>query len=158
MAKKRKAVDKNPKKSYLQEYNFEITVILLLSLGIFLLIENLEIKYYLALFIRNIILGIIGIIEFVRDKIIFIIKKIEVSDFVGILFILSAIYLITNRWRDRMVHRYSLSITCPKCEKKLHRTRKTIKQKLLSLIFFLKVKNYRCNSCSFKGFKLEKNN
>ncbi len=158
MVKKRKAISKKRSNSFIQEYNFEITVILLFSLGIFLLVEDLEIKHYIATFIRNILFGFISIIEFIRDKIIFTVKRIELSDIVGISFILLAFYLITNRWRERMIGRYSLSLNCPHCEHKLHRVHKTIYQKFLSFSFYLKVKNYKCNKCSYKGIKLEKHN
>ncbi len=158
MVKKRKAVSKKPSRSFFQEYNFEITVILLLGFGIFLLVEDLEIKHYIANFIRSILYGIINIFEIIRDKIIHTIKKIEFSDIVGIAFILLAFYLITNRWRERMILRYSSTLVCPKCDKKLHRIHKTIYQKLLSFMFFLKVKNYKCAICSYKRVILEKYN
>ena len=61
VVKKRKAVSKKPSKSFFQEYNFEITVILLLGFGIFLLVEDLEIKHYIATFIRSVLFGIINV-------------------------------------------------------------------------------------------------
>ena len=158
MVKRRKAISKERTNSFVQEYNFEITVILLISLGIFLLVEDLEIKHYIATFVRNILFGIISVIEFIRDKIIFIVKKIELSDIVGISFILLAFYLVTNRWRERMIVRYSSSLHCLQCEEKLHRIHKTFYHKLLSFLFFLKVKNYKCNKCSYTAIKLEKHN
>ena len=158
MVKKRKTVSKKPSKSFFQEYNFEITVILLLGIGVFLLVEDLEIKHYIATFIRSLSFGIINVIEAFRDKIIHAVKKIEFSDFVGIAFILLALYLIINRWRERMILRYSSSLECPDCDKKLHRIHKTTYQKLLSFMFFLKVKNYKCAICSYKTVRLEKYN
>ena len=158
VVKKRKAVSKKPSKSFFQEYNFEITVILLLGFGIFLLVEDLEIKHYIATFIRSVLFGIINVFGVFRDKIIHTVKKIEFSDFVGIAFILLALYLITNRWRERMILRYSSALECPNCDKKLHRIHKTTNQMLLSFMFFLKVKNYKCSICSYKTVRLEKYN
>ena len=158
MVKKRKAISKETSKPFIEEYNFELTVILLFGLGIFLLVEDLEIKHYIAIFIRNIFFIFVNIIEFIRDHVIFIIKRLEVSDIVGIFFILLGLYLIVNRWRERMIVRHTLLLSCPDCDKKLHRIHKNLNQKILSIIFFLKVKHYRCNTCSYKGFKLEKHN
>ena len=46
MSQKRKGISKPRHKPFFQEYNFEITVLLLISLGIFLLVEeNLLISY-----------------------------------------------------------------------------------------------------------------
>ena len=158
MVKKRKAVSKKPSKSFFQEYNFEITVILLFGFGIFLLVEDLEIKQYIANVIRSVLFGIIKMFEIFRDKIIHKVKKIEFSDIVGIAFILLALYLIINRWRERMILRYSSNLACPNCNKNLHRIHKTTYQKLTSFVLFLKVKNYKCAICSYKTVKLEKYN
>ena len=75
MVKKRKAVSKKPSRSFFQEYNFEITVILLLGFGVFLLVEDLEIKHYIATFIRSVLFGIINVFEAFRDKIIHTVRK-----------------------------------------------------------------------------------
>ena len=47
MKQKRKGATKSKYKLFFKDFNFEIKVILLLALGIFLLIEELEIKHFL---------------------------------------------------------------------------------------------------------------
>ena len=47
MAKKRKGIAKPRHQPFLVEYSFEIKVVILFTLGIFLLVEQLEIKYYI---------------------------------------------------------------------------------------------------------------
>ncbi len=156
MNQKRKGIAKSPQKSYFKEYNFEITVIVLFGLGIFLLVEDLEIKHYIAVFIRSILFTIGDLMGFLRDGVIFTVKQLETSDIVGIIFILSAMYLIADRWRERMISRYAGFSECPSCGGKLHRIHKNLSQKTLGIFFFLKVKNYKCNSCAFNSIKLEK--
>ena len=51
---KRKGLIKPGRNSFHKEYSFEIKVILLFTLGIFLLIEDLEIKQYIFEAIRTI--------------------------------------------------------------------------------------------------------
>ena len=46
MAKKRKGIAKPRHKPFLVEYSFEIKVVILFALGIFLLVEELDIKHY----------------------------------------------------------------------------------------------------------------
>ena len=58
MAQKRKGIAKPRHQPFLQEYNFEITVVVLLALGIFLLVEDMEIKHYLYIFIKAIFFAI----------------------------------------------------------------------------------------------------
>ena len=62
MAKKRKGIAKPRHQPFLVEYSFEIKVVILFALGIFLLVEELEIKYYIYTFIRLIFfLSVMGL-------------------------------------------------------------------------------------------------
>lgn len=92
MLQKRKSIKQSRHKPFLKEYNFEIVVLLLIGLGIFLLVENLEIKSYLYKFIKGFFFGIGDIIQFFSNSIKFLIKQFETSDLVGISLILSRYY------------------------------------------------------------------
>ena len=154
MPKARKGIPKPKRKLFYQEYNFEITVVILIALGIFLLVEELEIKHYLYEFIKIIFFTIGNFIKLIRDGSIFIIDKFEISDLVGISLILLAFFLITNRWRERMIERYSTLNNCPNCNGNLQRIKRDFNQKVTGIIYYLNVKNYRCKKCNYKGFKL----
>ena len=156
MPKERKGIPKQKRKLFYQEYNFEITVVALIALGIFLLIEDLEIKHYLYEFIKVIFFTIGRFIKLLRDGSIFIIDKFEISDLVGISLILLALFLIANRWRERLIERHSVLKNCPDCNGGLQRIKRDFNQKVTGLLYFLTVKNYHCKSCNFKGFKLVK--
>ena len=154
MPKERKGIPKPKRKLFYQEYNFEITVVLLIALGVFLLVEEMEIKHYLYEFIKVIFFTIGNFIKLLRDTSIYIIDKFEISDLVGISLILLAIFLIANRWRERMIERYSVLKNCPDCNGDLQRIKRDFNQKMIGYIYFLTVKNYRCKSCNYNGFKL----
>ena len=156
MPKARKGIPKPKRKLFYQEYNFEITVVVLIGLGVFLLVEDLEIKYFLYEFIKIIFFTIGNFIKLLRDTSIFIIDKFEISDLVGISLILLALFLIANRWRERMIERHSVLRNCPDCNGDLQRIKRDFNQKMTGYVYFLTVKNYRCKSCNFKGFKLVK--
>ena len=115
MKQKRKGLIKPRHNSFHKEYSFEIKVILLFTLGIFLLVEDLEIKQYIFEAIRTIFFTIGLGIKWFRDSILFLIKQFEVSDIVGMSLILYVVYLVANRWRDRMIDRYLDLNFCPKC-------------------------------------------
>ena len=66
---KRKGLIKPGHNSFHKEYSFEIKVILLFTLGIFLLVEDLEIKQYITT-IRTIFFIGLGI-KWFRDSILF---------------------------------------------------------------------------------------
>ncbi|MBI88556.1 MAG: hypothetical protein CMG60_00595 [Candidatus Marinimicrobia bacterium] len=154
MSQKRKVIPKEKQFSFYKEYNFEIRVILLFTLGIFLLVEDLEIKNYIYIFISKTLTIIGDAAVWMRDFIIFLVKQFEVSDIVGITLILYVFYLIINRWRDRTIERYSKLINCSKCGGDLHRIRKTYNHKMMSIIYFITVKHYQCKSCPNKEIKL----
>ncbi len=156
MPKTRKGIPKPKRKLFYQEYNFEITVVLLIALGVFLLVEEMEIKHYLYEFIKVIFFTIGNFIKLLRDTSIYIIDKFEISDLVGISLILLAIFLIANRWRERMIERHSVLRNCPDCNGDLQRIKRDFNQKVTGFIYFLTVKNYHCKSCNYTGFKLVK--
>jgi len=154
MVRKRKAIVKPRHKPFLTEYNFEIRVIILFALGIFLIVEELEIKEYIFYFIRIVAKTISNVIASFINGILFLFNKIEGSDLVGITLILYVLYLIANRWRERMIERFSELKNCPSCESKLERIPRKWNHKLISFIYFTKIKNYRCKQCLFSAIKL----
>ena len=156
MPKERKGIPKQKRKLFYQEYNFEITVVALIALGVFLLIEDLEIKHYLYEFIKVIFFTIGNFIKLLLNGSIFVIEKFEISDLVGISLILLALFLIANRWRERLIERHSVLRICPDCNGDLQRIKRDFNQKVTGFIYFLTVKSYHCKSCNFKGFKLVK--
>ena len=156
MAQKRKGISKSGQKKFLKEYNFEIIVVFLIGLGIFLLVEDLEIKGYLYKFIKGFFFGIGDIVQFFSNAITFLVRQFETSDLVGISLILIALLLIANRWRERMIERYLILNNCPNCDGNLLRIKRTLKHKITSLVYFVDVKNYSCKNCDYNGIKLKK--
>ena len=157
--KERKGIKKHKRQgSFISEYNYEITIVVLIALGIFLLVEDLEIKHYMYLGLRWFLFSIGDIIIGIRDNIILLLEKdlFELSDLVGISLILFALHLAAKRWRDREIERYSELSICPKCGGKLQRVQRTPKQKIISLFYVAQVKNYSCRECAFKGIKMSK--
>ena len=157
--KERKGIKKHKRQgSFISEYNYEITIVVLIAIGIFLLVEDLEIKHYMYLGLRWFLFSIGDIIKGIRDNIILLLEKdlFELSDLVGISLILFALHLAAKRWRDREIERYSELSICPKCGGKLQRVQRTPKQKIVSFFYVAQVKNYSCRECEFKGIKMSK--
>ena len=155
-SKKRKGIPKKYRKPFFEEYNFEIMVLFLLGLGIFLLVEDLEIKAYMYNIIRSVFLSVEKFIQSVRDGVFYVIGEFETSDLVGISLIFSALFLIANRWKERMIDRFSSLKECPECGNKLHRIQKTTGQRITSMFYFVDVKHYSCKICNYKGIKMVK--
>jgi len=157
--KERKGIKKHKRQgSFISEYNYEITIVVLIALGIFLLVEDLEIKHYMYLGLRWFLFSIGDIIKGIRDNVILLLEKdlFELSDLVGISLILFALHLAAKRWRDREIERYSELSICPNCGGKLQRVQRAPKQKIISFFYVAQVKNYSCRECEFKGIKMSK--
>ena len=154
--KQRKGIKKLKHRSFFKEYDYEILIVSLFLLGIFLLVEELEIKTYLYQIIRWFLFSIGDMIKIIRNSILLLFKdkNYELSDMVGVFLILFALNLAAKRWRDREIRRSPLLNECPKCGDKLQRIQRTYKQKIVSKIYFAQIKNYICKSCNFNGMKM----
>ena len=146
--KRKKPLDKK-KKSFLEEYNFEIIVISMIILGVFLLVEQMEISQTIFNFVKKIIFLFADMIKTIRDKFYEIFNWIEVSDLVGLILIGFAMLLITIRIRIRLLTKYQKMNECPECKPgfKLKRIQKKLKHRIINIILRLRVYNYQCQNC-----------
>ena len=146
--KRKKPIDKK-RKSFLKDYNFEVTVFSMIIIGIFLLVEQMEISQTIFNFIRKIIFLFADTIKVIRDKFYEIFNWIEVSDLVGLILIGFAGFLITIRTRIRLLTKYQKIHECPECKPgyKLKRIQKKLKHRIINIILRLRVYNYQCQNC-----------
>ena len=149
MQRKRKKLLDKKQISFLKEYNFEITVFSMIILGVFLLVEQMEISQTIFNFVKKIIFLFADMIKAIRDKFYEIFNWIEVSDLVGLVLIGFAGFLITIRTRIRLLTKYPKIHECPECEPgyKLKRIQKKLKHRIINIILRLRVYNYQCQNC-----------
>jgi len=148
--KKRKTRSVNPVSNFLKNYNFEISAIILFGLGVFLLLEKMEIKTNLYIIIVEFLVGTLNFLNAIKRAIAI---DIETSDIVGITFIAIAIILIIIRVRQRMINRKSVLDICPDCGGTLHRIHRNNFHRVIAKLFLVRIKNYTCKKCSFTGMK-----
>ena len=146
--KRKKPLDKKSK-SFLQEYNFEIIVFSMITLGVFLLVEQMEISQTMFNLMKKLIFLFADMIKVIRDKIYEIFDWIEISDLVGLVLIGFAGFLITIRTRIRLLTKYQKIRECPECKPgfKLKRIQKKLKHRIIHIILRLRVYNYQCQNC-----------
>ena len=146
--KRKKPLDKK-RKSFLKEYNFEITVFSMITLGVFLLVEQMEISQTIFNLIKKLIFLFADMIKVIRDKIFEIFNWLEISDLVGLVLIVLAGFLITIRTRIRLLTKYQKIHECPECEPgyKLKRIQKRLEHRIINTILRLRVYNYQCQKC-----------
>ncbi len=149
---KKKRKNKHSKNSIFSvlfnEYRFELTVGLLFSLGVFLLWEDMEIKNFVWNAIETSARFAADIILLFLSGVAKIIRSVETSDVIGLIFIISAGVLVLDRVRIRTIERMILPDTCPKCDGDLQRIHRTLKHRILEIIMTARIKHYRCKNCS----------
>ncbi len=149
MKRKRKKPDNQKKLSLFQEYNFEITVLLMFIFGIFLLVENMEISETLFKFFKSALFFFADFIKSIRDSLYNILRWLELSDLVGVILILFASYLVSIRLRIRLLARYPKIYECQYCDSssKLKRIQKKLKHRIIHIVLRLRVYYYQCQDC-----------
>lgn len=145
---------KKERYSLLKDYQFEIIVLSLFGMGVFLLVEKMKIKSYVYHFLLDIISFVKKVIISLFEIVTRIVGTIETSDIVGIILIVIAIGMVFARMRLRIFRRYSYLDSCPECDGDLRRVHRTFFQKVIEFLLIAKVKHYSCKKCSYKGFTI----
>ena len=149
MQRKRKKSEKKESPSFFQEYRFEITITSMIILGVFLLIENMEISQTIFVLLKTLIFLFADVIKSIRKLIYDIFYWLEISDLVGVLLILLAGFLVAIRTRVRLLSKYQKINECQKCDgqNKLKRIKKKLKHRIIDFILRLRVYYYQCDNC-----------
>ena len=149
MKRKRKKPNTKKEVSFFKEYNFEISVFAMFILGVFLLVEKMEISHTLFKVIKATIFLFADFIKAIRDSIYNTLSWLELSDLVGVILILFALYLIILRARFRLLILYPKIYECTNCDNKnkLKRIPKSLKHRIIHFVLRLSVYYYQCNNC-----------
>jgi len=130
--------------NFFREYRIEIAIMSLFGFGIFLLLERLEIKQTIYLWIRHYLVLIYRFVKGVWRSA----RDIEGSDMVGIILILAALYLILVRFRVRIVDFYPHRSDCPRCGvTSLRRIPRSIVHRVLQLLLNTEIRRLVCRDC-----------
>ena len=149
MKRKRKKPNSKKELSFLKEYNFEIKIFGMFFLGVFLLVENMEISQTIFKFTKALIFFFADLIKAIRDSIYSTLSWLELSDLVGVVLILFALYLIAIRIRIRLLIIYPKVYECQNCDSnsKLKRIQKLLKHRIIHFVLRLRVYYYQCDNC-----------
>lgn len=138
-----------------REFTIEIAALVLAGLGIFLLVEQIQIRVTLLSFLRSLLAALArgggAIVQGLHYKV----THVTLSDAVGGIIIVLAIWLVIWRMRWRIVHSEYLSQqVCPECGSRLHRVHRRTRDKLVTWI--LPLRRYRCinHACRWTGLRL----
>jgi hypothetical protein len=136
------------KKNFIKKYSFELLILFLITSGVFLLVENLEIKSTILAYIKYILKYILSFLQNIFSSFSTFISTREGSDIIGMLFILTAFILIYFRYRKMAITDWNCGKNCPECESKMIRKKKDPIHKILARILFIKIRHYFCEKCN----------
>jgi len=138
-----------------REYRFEIFWLFVVLIGIFLLVERMNIRATLWAWIRAAFRMFYMSLQQVAYGIANWVASTTISDFIGMAFILLAAAGMTLRLRWRILNSERLStLTCPVCGSPLYRVHRRPRDRFLS--WFVPVRRYRCKNhdCGWSGLRV----
>jgi hypothetical protein len=142
-------------RQFTRKYRFEIIWLAVIGLGVFLILERMNIRQRLFGWLRAAIAalasGIGQLISFITD----IITHTRLSNAIGYLLILAALGALVLRVRWRLMRAPTLTtIRCPECGGEIHRVHRHTVDYLINV--FVPVRRYRCSNreCRWYGLRI----
>jgi hypothetical protein len=139
----------------LHAYGFEIIWLVVISLGIFLIFERLNIRGSLFAWLSLVATSALGGVDRLDDLIGAFLARITLSDAVGVVLVLAALAAIVLRVRWRVLRNPALTVLrCPRCDGQIHRVHRHAVDRLICL--FVPVRRYRCanDECRWHGLRV----
>ena len=150
--KNKKSNRKIKKSKFWRKYNFEIVIFSLIVIGIFLIIEDFNIKNSILNAYIQIYDFLIKLFLTLYVALTTLLSGVENSDLFGLGLIVFAIFLIFLRWRQQLINEYSTYEVCRHCNNRIHRIKRRKRIKIFAYIFRLKIKRYQCTACNQVGY------
>jgi hypothetical protein len=143
-------------KKFLREYRVELLALLLALLGIFLLIEQFEIRATLRSWASALSGGLWQGLNALIDSLLVYFKAFTLSDLMGWLLVTGATVFVFWRARLRFVSStYWQSKICLRCGSSVMRVHRRSLDRLLSGTFLPDARRYRCSNtaCGWSGLR-----
>ena len=150
--KSKKSNRKSKKSKFWRKYNFEIVIFSLIVIGIFLIIEDFNIKNSILNAYSQIYDYLIKLFLILYVALTTLLYSVENSDLFGLGLIVFAIFLILLKWRQNLLNEYSIYEVCRYCNNRIHRIKRRKRIKIFAYIFRLKIKRYQCKACNQVGY------
>ena len=142
-------------RGFLREYAVELIAGLLALLGIFLLVERMEIRVTILRILRLGWRAVAGTLQALVEAVVYRVVHVTTSDLLGLGLIALATAVVLWRVRVRLMKRYA-DHACPMCGGDLRRCHRHWSDRVLSLL--VPVNRYRCKSteCQWEGLRVNR--
>lgn len=140
-----------------RQYRFEAVLLVAIGLGLFLLLERMNLRASLATWFRDFVTRLFSRFQQFDAALGEALARISLSDVLGAVLILGAVVAVLLRLRWRLLNHPSLAaISCPRCGGPIHRIHRKPLDRLISL--YVPVRRYRCHNsaCAWRGLRVGK--
>jgi hypothetical protein len=133
-------------------YWIELSAVILLLVGVFLLLERLQIKLAVYKFLVLCVNAIGNAARAIWDWLVHTAFNVEQSDIVGVVLVVVGLSIIVYRTRLRAIAKHpeiDLLEECPECGEELGLLKRTRRVRLAEMLLLVRIRQYRCTNCSF---------
>ena len=152
MSRKRKKKEKQ--KNLLDKYYFEIIVALMILIGLFLLIEDFELKKFLNDIFFIILNQFKSLFENIIKFIFLQLSKVRLSNSLGFIILIITFILILFRLKKRLINNSEIN-NCINCENEIYRTKTKKFIKFLGFVLKAKISSFKCVNCKKQIYKVK---
>ncbi|MBN2549553.1 MAG: hypothetical protein JXB15_10375 [Anaerolineales bacterium] len=146
-------------KKFWREYRVELIALVVILLGVFLLVEQWDIRVTLLRATVQTVDSLKTLLGAASDWVVGYVLSMTLSDLVGWALIIATTIFVLWRIRYRFIHSERLKATyCPRCYGELVRVHRTLLDRLLGGLFFPGSRRYRCSNsdCRWSGLRLRR--
>jgi hypothetical protein len=146
----------NRLRRFLQTYTFEIVLLLVVALAVFLLAERMNIRATLAGWLLIAARAALHWIGHLDDVIRGFIAGLTLSNAVGYVLLLGAVMAVLLRLRWWLMHSPKLTtIRCPQCNGDLRQVHRRLSERLVG--WYVPLRRYRCynRECRWQGVRIK---
>jgi hypothetical protein len=140
----------------LREYRAEIAIVLLILMGIFLLVERMELQSMITKGFLVLQSSLKNLLALIKIGVQFYIFSLSLSDLIGWILLILGIAIAIWMVRYRFTHSPTLLASgCPKCGSELHRVHRKYFDRFLSRTLLPHARRYRCANpdCRWTGLR-----
>jgi hypothetical protein len=143
-------------RKFLKEFRVELIALLVVLLGVFLLIEQFDIRITVYQFLEQLVISINQFIQFSKERLWAYFRSFTLSDLLGWILIIGTLIFVAWRARYRFLRSdYWRSRTCPKCGSSLERIPRKRVHHILSKTLLFQGRRYKCSNpeCNWTGMR-----